>query len=149
LKQHLVADKTMTEPTRHLANTIARAGRSVWLHGFEIRYTFDIPSCVAAWLIVLLRRSAGSGAGSRSTGAPCPPSPAAATIRRMPSRSVLVGILSMVLFRPRPFPAAKATGEHGVHDAMLIILASRIGLSALRMRRHALVIALSGTCLNP
>ena len=54
----------MTEPARHLADVIARAGEPVWLyrfsyvaesqratlkgtmHGFKIPYTFDIPAAV-------------------------------------------------------------------------------------------------------
>ncbi len=66
LKQQVFADKTMTEPARHLANLVARSGRPVWLyrfsyvaealrsnsawkgtlHGFEIPYTFDLPAAV-------------------------------------------------------------------------------------------------------
>jgi para-nitrobenzyl esterase len=64
LKQQVFADRTMTEPARHLADVIARAGEPVWLyrfsyvaesqratlkgtmHGFKIPYTFDIPAAV-------------------------------------------------------------------------------------------------------
>jgi para-nitrobenzyl esterase len=62
LKQQAFADKTMLEPARHLADEMARAGQPTWLyrfsyvaeserrtakgtlHGFEIPYTFDLPS---------------------------------------------------------------------------------------------------------
>jgi len=64
LKQQIFADKTMTEPARHLANLVARAGQPVWLyrfsyvsesqraeltgtlHGFEIPYVFDMPAAL-------------------------------------------------------------------------------------------------------
>jgi para-nitrobenzyl esterase len=66
LKQQVFADKTMTEPARHLAEVVARAGHPVWLyrfsyvaealrsnpawkgtlHGFEIPYALDIPAAV-------------------------------------------------------------------------------------------------------
>ena len=64
LKQQVFADKTLVEPSRHLADEMARAGQPTWwyrfsyvaellrerssgkgtLHGFEIPYTFDIPA---------------------------------------------------------------------------------------------------------
>jgi len=66
LKQQVFADRTMTEPARHLADLVAKAGQPVWLyrfsyvaealrsnpvwkgtlHGFEIPYTFDLPAAV-------------------------------------------------------------------------------------------------------
>jgi para-nitrobenzyl esterase len=66
LKQQVLADKTLVEPSRHLANEAARAGQPTWwyrfsyvaeslrddpkwkgtLHGFEIPYTFNIPAAV-------------------------------------------------------------------------------------------------------
>jgi para-nitrobenzyl esterase len=66
LKQQVWADETLVEPSRHLANEMARAGQPVWwyrfsyvaeslrndpkwkgtLHGFEIPYTFNIPAAV-------------------------------------------------------------------------------------------------------
>ena len=62
LKQQVFADRTMTEPMRHFANEMARAGQPVWLyrfayvseaqrgtnmgtlHGFEIPFTIDVPA---------------------------------------------------------------------------------------------------------
>jgi len=64
LKQQVFADRTMTEPARHLADLVAKAGQPVWLyrfsyvaealrgnpawkgtlHGFEIPYTFNLPA---------------------------------------------------------------------------------------------------------
>lgn len=66
LKQQLSADMVIVEPSRHLADEMARAGQPVWwyrfsyvaealredpkwtgtLHGYEIPYTFDIPATV-------------------------------------------------------------------------------------------------------
>ena len=64
LKQQILADMTLVEPSRHLADEMARAGEPVWwyrfsyvaeaeretqrgtLHGFEIPYTFDIPAAL-------------------------------------------------------------------------------------------------------
>ena len=66
LKQQVFADRTMTEPVRHLADLVARAGQPVWLyrfsyvaealrsnpawqgtpHGMEIPYTFDLPAAI-------------------------------------------------------------------------------------------------------
>jgi para-nitrobenzyl esterase len=66
LKQQVLADKTLVEPSRHLADEMARAGQPTWwyrfsyvaealrsdpkwkgtLHGFEIPYTFDIPAAL-------------------------------------------------------------------------------------------------------
>ena len=66
LKQQVFADRTMTEPARHLADLVARSGQPVWLyrfsyvaeslrsnpqwkgarHGFEIPYTFDLPAAI-------------------------------------------------------------------------------------------------------
>jgi para-nitrobenzyl esterase len=66
LKQQVFADKTMTEPERHLADLVARSGEPVWLyrfsyvaealrgaprwkgtpHGMEIPYTFDLPAAI-------------------------------------------------------------------------------------------------------
>jgi para-nitrobenzyl esterase len=64
LRQQVLADKTMLEPARHLANEMARAGQPTWLyrfsyvaesqratlrgtlHGYEIPYTFDIPDAL-------------------------------------------------------------------------------------------------------
>lgn len=66
LKQQVFADKTMTEPARHLADLVARSGEPVWLyrfsyvaealrrnptwkgalHGFEIPYILDLPAAV-------------------------------------------------------------------------------------------------------
>lgn len=66
LTQQVLADKTLVEPSRHLADEMARAGQAVWwyrfsyvvealrnspkwkgtLHGFEIPYVLDIPNPV-------------------------------------------------------------------------------------------------------
>jgi para-nitrobenzyl esterase len=66
LKQQVLADRTLVEPSRHLADEMARAGQPTWwyrfsyvaealrgdpkwkgtLHGFEIPYTFDIPAAL-------------------------------------------------------------------------------------------------------
>jgi len=62
LKQQVLADRTLVEPSRHLADEMVRAGQPTWwyrfsyvaevlrgkwkgtLHGFEIPYTFGIPA---------------------------------------------------------------------------------------------------------
>uniref|UniRef100_Q07SQ8 Carboxylesterase, type B n=1 Tax=Rhodopseudomonas palustris (strain BisA53) TaxID=316055 RepID=Q07SQ8_RHOP5 len=62
LKQRVLADRTMTEPARHLADLVARAGQPVWLyrfsyvaeslrgsmkgaqHAMEIPYSFNLPA---------------------------------------------------------------------------------------------------------
>ena len=64
LKQQILADKTLVEPARHLADVVARSGQPVWLyrfayvsqaqraknmgslHGFEIPFTMNIPSAI-------------------------------------------------------------------------------------------------------
>lgn len=64
LKPQVLADKTLVEPARHLANAMAQAGQPVWLyrfgyvfekvqgkepgtaHGFEIPFTFNIPEAI-------------------------------------------------------------------------------------------------------
>jgi para-nitrobenzyl esterase len=64
LKQQIFADRTMIEPARHFANEMTRAGNAVWvyrfayvseaqrgqlmgtIHGFEIPFTFDLPSAI-------------------------------------------------------------------------------------------------------
>jgi len=66
LRQQILADKTLVEPSRHLADEMVRAGQPTWwyrfsyvaealrsdpkwkgtLHGFEIPYVFDIPAAV-------------------------------------------------------------------------------------------------------
>ena len=64
LKQQVLADKTLVEPARHLADTVARSGQPVWLyrfayvsqaqrarnmgtlHGFEIPFTMNFPSAI-------------------------------------------------------------------------------------------------------
>jgi para-nitrobenzyl esterase len=64
LKQQVFADRTLVEPTRHLADEMARAGQHVWLyrfsyvseaqrstnmgalHGFEIPFTMNIPDAI-------------------------------------------------------------------------------------------------------
>ncbi|QWW69955.1 carboxylesterase/lipase family protein [Rhizobium sp. WYJ-E13] len=66
LRQQVLADKTLVEPSRHLADEMARTGQPTWwyrfsyvaealrndpkwkgtLHGFEIPYTFDIPAAL-------------------------------------------------------------------------------------------------------
>ncbi|MDP9810704.1 para-nitrobenzyl esterase [Rhizobium tibeticum] len=66
LKQQVFADKTLVEPSRHLADEMLRAGQPTWwyrfsyvaealrndpkwkgtLHGFEILYTLDIPAAL-------------------------------------------------------------------------------------------------------
>ena len=64
LKQQVLADKTLVEPARHLADALARSGQPVWLyrfgyvsraqraknkgtlHGFEIPFTMNIPSAM-------------------------------------------------------------------------------------------------------
>jgi para-nitrobenzyl esterase len=64
LKQQVLADKTLVEPARHLADTVARSGQPVWLyrfayvsqaqrgknmgtlHGFKIPFTMNIPSAM-------------------------------------------------------------------------------------------------------
>lgn len=66
LKQQVLADKTLVEPSRHLADEVARAGQPTYwyrfsyvaealrsspkwkgtLHGFEIPYVFNIPAAV-------------------------------------------------------------------------------------------------------
>jgi para-nitrobenzyl esterase len=64
LKQQVFADRTLVEPTRHLADEMARAGQHVWLyrfayvseaeratnkgtlHGLEIPFTMNIPGAM-------------------------------------------------------------------------------------------------------
>lgn len=64
LKQQVFADKTLVEPTRHLASEVARNGQLVWLyrfayvsesqrgklmgtlHGFEIPFTLNVPAAM-------------------------------------------------------------------------------------------------------
>jgi para-nitrobenzyl esterase len=64
LSQQVLADRTLVEPSRHLANELARSGQPVWwyrfsyvaesqrevmagtLHGLEIPYTHNIPSAL-------------------------------------------------------------------------------------------------------
>jgi len=64
LKQQVLADKTLVEPARHLADEVAASGEPVWLyrfsyvataqraqlpgtlHGFEIPYTMDLPAAI-------------------------------------------------------------------------------------------------------
>ncbi|WP_411197005.1 carboxylesterase family protein, partial [Rhizobium sp.] len=66
LRQQVLADKTVVEPSRHLADEMIRAGQPTWwyrfsyvaetlrndptwkgtLHGFEIPYTFNIPNAL-------------------------------------------------------------------------------------------------------
>ena len=64
LKQQVLADKTLVEPARHLADEVTASGESVWLyrfgyvataqraqlpgtlHGFEIPYTMDLPAAI-------------------------------------------------------------------------------------------------------
>lgn len=64
LKQQVFADRTLVEPSRHLADAMAKAGQPTWwyrfsyvaesqrgalkgtLHGFEIPYVFDIPGAI-------------------------------------------------------------------------------------------------------
>jgi para-nitrobenzyl esterase len=64
LKQQVLADHTMVEPSRHLANEMARAGQPAWWyrfsygagtqrggfkgarHGFEIPDTFNLPAAL-------------------------------------------------------------------------------------------------------
>lgn len=64
IKQQVLADKTLVEPARHLADEMARAGQPVWLyryayvfrglrgrdmgtrHGFEIPFAFNIPDAI-------------------------------------------------------------------------------------------------------
>lgn len=64
LMKDVLADETLVEPARHLANELARAGQPVWLyrfgyvaesmrgrskgalHGLEIPYTFNLPSAL-------------------------------------------------------------------------------------------------------
>lgn len=66
LKQQVFADRTLVEPSRHLADVVASHGQPVWWyrfsyvaealrkdpkwkgtpHGFEIPYTFDLPAAV-------------------------------------------------------------------------------------------------------
>ena len=78
LKQQLFAYKSMTEPARHLANMIARAGQPVWLyrfsyvaesqreklkgtlHGFEIPYTFDIPAALVGDIVTAADKAMGA-----------------------------------------------------------------------------------------
>jgi para-nitrobenzyl esterase len=64
LRQQVLADMTLVEPSRHLADETARAGQPIWwyrfsyvaesqrdkfpgtLHGFEIPYAFNIPAAI-------------------------------------------------------------------------------------------------------
>ena len=64
LKQQVLADKTLVEPARHLADEMVRAGQPTWLyrfsyvaesqrgtlkgtlHAYEIPYVFDIPAAL-------------------------------------------------------------------------------------------------------
>ncbi len=64
LKQQVLADQTLVEPSRHLANETVRAGQPTWwyrfsyvaeaqrgtlkgtMHGFEIPYTFNMPAAL-------------------------------------------------------------------------------------------------------
>jgi para-nitrobenzyl esterase len=64
LKQQVLADRTLVEPARHLADETARAGQPTWLyrfayvsqaqrgtnmgtlHGFEIPFTIDVPGAM-------------------------------------------------------------------------------------------------------
>jgi para-nitrobenzyl esterase len=64
LKQQVLADRTLVEPARHLADEMARAGQPVWLyrfgyvsqaqrgtnmgtlHGFEIPFTLNLPGAL-------------------------------------------------------------------------------------------------------
>jgi len=64
LRAQVLADKTLVEPARHLADEMARAGQPIWLyrfayvfekvqgkepgtaHGFEIPFTFNIPEAI-------------------------------------------------------------------------------------------------------
>ena len=78
LKQQVLADRTLVEPSRHLADEMARAGQPAWwyrfsyvaeaqrgdawkgtLHGFEIPYTFDIPAALVGDEVT--RRRQGDG----------------------------------------------------------------------------------------
>jgi para-nitrobenzyl esterase len=64
LKQQVFADRTLVEPTRHLANEMARTGQTVWLyrfayvseaqrgqnmgalHGYEIPFAMNVPAAL-------------------------------------------------------------------------------------------------------
>jgi para-nitrobenzyl esterase len=84
LKQQVFADRTMTEPARHLADLVARAGQPVWLyrfsyvaealrgnpnwkgtlHGFEIPYTFDLPAAVVKGKVTSADKAMGKTASA-------------------------------------------------------------------------------------
>jgi len=78
LKQQVFADRTMTEPARHVADLVARAGQPVWLypfsyvaesqraelkgtlHAFEIPYTFDIPAAMVGDKVTAADKAVGA-----------------------------------------------------------------------------------------
>jgi len=78
LKQQVFADKTMTEPARHLVDMVARTGQPVWLyrfsyvaesqraelkgtmHGFEIPYVFDVPTALVGDRITAADKTMGA-----------------------------------------------------------------------------------------
>jgi para-nitrobenzyl esterase len=77
----------MTEPARHLADLVARAGQPVWLyrfsyvsesqraelkgtlHGFEIPYVFDMPAALVGDKVTGADKA--MGAGERLLGVLC------------------------------------------------------------------------------
>jgi para-nitrobenzyl esterase len=80
LKQQVLADKTLVEPSRHLADETVRAGQPTWwyrfsyvaeslrndprwkgtLHGFEIPYTFSIPAAIVGREVTDADRTMGA-----------------------------------------------------------------------------------------
>jgi para-nitrobenzyl esterase len=84
LKQQVLADETLVEPSRHLANETARAGQPTWfyrfsyvaealrndprwkgtLHGFEIPYTMNIPAAVVGDKVTDADKAMGNLASS-------------------------------------------------------------------------------------
>lgn len=84
LKQQILADKTLVEPSRHLADEMVRAGQPTWwyrfsyvaealrgdpkwkgtLHGFEIPYVFDIPAAVVRDKVTDADKAMGSVASA-------------------------------------------------------------------------------------
>ncbi|CAG2159842.1 carboxylesterase/lipase family protein [Cupriavidus numazuensis] len=75
LKQQVLADKTLVEPARHLADMVAASGQPVWLyrfsyvaesqrsklsgtpHSFEIPYTFNLPAALVGNAVTANDRS--------------------------------------------------------------------------------------------
>ena len=73
LKEQVFADKSMTEPARHLADLVAKAGQQVWLYRFS--YVAEALRASPAWKGTLHGfeipshiRSSGCGREGQSDG---------------------------------------------------------------------------------